>query len=278
MLQKSYNNTPSLYLIPTPIGNLKDVTTRSIEILQSVDAIFAEDTRITLELLNALGIKNKVYTCQKFTEAKSSNQIIELLKQGKNIGLVTDRGTPLISDPGALVVKNITEAGFNCISLPGACAFVPALNMSGLDQDKFLFYGFLNSKDSQAEKELEQIRDINFTTILYEAPHRLYKTLQNIYKILGNRRISISREITKLHEEVFRGTVEEALEIYKDVKGEIVIVIDKTEKEIDYNAKLKEVEELIELGLKPNNALKYISKKYDISKNILYELLEEKKK
>lgn len=278
MLQKSYNGTPSLYLIPTPIGNLNDITKRSVELLQAVDAIFAEDTRVTLELLNALGIKNKIYTCQKFTEAKSSNQIIDLLKQGKNVGLVTDRGTPLISDPGAVVVKNVSEAGFNCISLPGACALIPALNMSGLNQDKFLFYGFLNSKDSQATKELEQIRDINFTTVLYEAPHRLYKTLQNINKILGNRQISISREITKVHEEVFRGTVEEALNIYKETKGEIVIVISKTENEVDYNSKLKEVEELIQLGLKTNDALKYISKKYNISKNIMYELLEEKKK
>ena len=278
MLQKSYNGTPSLYLIPTPIGNLNDITKRSVELLQTVDAIFAEDTRVTLELLNALGIKNKIYTCQKFTEAKSSNQIIDLLKQGKNVGLVTDRGTPLISDPGAVVVKNVSEAGFNCISLPGACALIPALNMSGLNQDKFLFYGFLNSKDSQATKELEQIRDINFTTVLYEAPHRLYKTLQNINKILGNRQISISREITKVHEEVFRGTVEEALNIYKETKGEIVIVISKTENEVDYNSKLKEVEELIQLGLKTNDALKYISKKYNISKNIMYELLEEKKK
>ena len=167
MLQKSYDGSPSLYLIPTPIGNLKDITKRSIELLEFVDAIFAEDTRITLELLNSLGIKNKVYTCQKFTEAKSTNQIIEMLKEGKNVGLVTDRGTPLISDPGSLVVKNIIDAGYNVISIPGACAFIPAINMSGLDQDKFLFYGFLNSKESKEIKELEQIGNINFTTILY---------------------------------------------------------------------------------------------------------------
>ena len=278
MLQKSYDNSPSLYIVPTPIGNLKDMTTRALEILENVDAVFAEDTRVTTELLNAFGIKNKVYSCHKFSEAKATNQVLNYLKEGKNLAMVTDRGTPLISDPGSLVVKNVIDAGFNIIALPGACAFVPALNMSGLDQDKFLFYGFLSNKEGECLKELESIKDINFTTILYEAPHRLLKTLQNIYKILGNRRISISREITKLYEEVFRGDVLTAIETYKDVKGEIVIVIDKSEKEVDYDYLLKDVSELIGLGLKANDAIKYVAKKNDASKNILYNIYEESKK
>ena len=278
MIQKSYDNKPSLYLVPTPIGNLKDMTTRALETLTSVEAIFAEDTRITNELLNAFNIKNKVYVCQKFTEAKSSQQILKFLDESKNVALVTDRGTPLISDPGSKVVQNIIDKGYNVIALPGACAFIPALNMSGLDQDKFLFYGFLSSKESESIKELENIKNINYTIILYEAPHRLYKTLQSIHKILGNRSISISREITKIHEEVFRGTVEEALEIYKEVKGEIVIVIEKSENELEYDSLLNEVIELIDLGLKPNDAIKYISKKYDASRNILYNMYEEKKR
>lgn len=278
MLQKSYDNSPSLYIVPTPIGNLKDMTTRALEILENVDAVFAEDTRVTTELLNAFGIKNKVYSCHKFSEAKATNQVLNYLKEGKNLAMVTDRGTPLISDPGSLVVKNVIDAGFNIIALPGACAFVPALNMSGLDQDKFLFYGFLSNKEGESLKELESIKNINFTTILYEAPHRLLKTLQNIYKILGNRQISISREITKLYEEVFRGDVLTAIETYKDVKGEIVIVIDKSEKEVDYDYLLKDVSELIGLGLKANDAIKYVAKKNDASKNILYNLYEESKK
>ena len=278
MLQKSYDNSPSLYIVPTPIGNLKDMTTRALEILENVDAVFAEDTRVTTELLNAFGIKNKVYSCHKFSEAKATNQVLNYLKEGKNLAMVTDRGTPLISDPGSLVVKNVIDAGFNIIALPGACAFVPALNMSGLDHDKFLFYGFLSNKEGECLKELESIKDINFTTILYEAPHRLLKTLQNIYKILGNRRISISREITKLYEEVFRGDVLTAIETYKDVKGEIVIVIDKSEKEVDYDYLLKDVSELIGLGLKANDAIKYVAKKNDASKNILYNIYEESKK
>ncbi len=278
MLQKSYDNSPSLYLVPTPIGNLNDITVRAKEILSSVSAVFAEDTRVTTELLNALGIKNKVFMCHKFTEAKSSGQIINMLKEGKNVALVTDRGTPLISDPGALVVKNIVKEGFNVVALPGACAFIPALNMSGFDQDKFIFYGFLDQKESKALSELSLIKTFNYTTILYESPHRLNKTLRNMLKILGNKNISISREITKLHEEVFRGTIEEAIETYKDVKGEIVIVIEKNDEEIDYDVLLDEVLELVSLGLKQNDALKFVSKKYNASKNMLYNMLEEKKK
>ena len=278
MLQKSYDNSPTLYLVPTPIGNLGDITLRAKEILSSVNGIFAEDTRQTTELLNALGIKNKVFTCHKFTEAKSSIQIIDMLKEGKNLALVTDRGTPLISDPGSLVVQNIIKEGFNVVALPGACAFVPALNVSGLDQDKFIFYGFLDQKESKAISELEYIKTLPYTTILYEAPHRINKTLQNMLKIMGNKTISISREISKIHEEVFRGTIEEATKVYTEPRGEFVIVIEKSSEELDYDSLLSEALELIDLGVKPNDSLKYISKKYNASKNLLYNMLEERKK
>ena len=278
MLQKSYDNSPTLYIVPTPIGNLKDITLRALDILGEVDGVFAEDTRQTSELLNSLGIKNKVYTCHKFTEAKSSIQILDMLREGKNLALVTDRGTPLISDPGSVVVQNIIKEGFNVVALPGACAFVPAINMSGLDQDKFIFYGFLDQKESKATSELEKIKSFEYTTILYEAPHRLSKTLLNMLNVLGDRKISICREISKMYEEVFRGTISEAIDEYKEVKGEIVIVIEKNSTEVDYDFLLSEVDELISLGLKPSDALKYISKKYDASKNVLYNMLEERKK
>ena len=277
MIQKSYNGEASLYIVPTPIGNLNDITKRAIDILTKVDAIFAEDTRVTLELLNALSIKNKLFACHKFTEAKVTDKLLGFLKDGKNIALVTDRGTPLISDPGSLVVQNIIKEGINVIALPGACAFIPALNMSGLDQDRFIFYGFLSSKDNQCIKELEKLKELNFTIIFYEAPHRLCKTLQNMLKVLGNRNISISREISKIHEEIYRGDIKTALSIYKDVKGEIVIVVEKNNDELDYESLLTEVIELISLGLKSNESLKYIAKKYSASKNILYNMLEERK-
>lgn len=279
MIQKSYeNDKASCYIVPTPIGNMKDMTERGKDVLKMVDAIFAEDTRVTQVLLNLLGIKKKLYQSQKFNEAQASLTALKYLKEGKNIAIVTDRGTPLISDPGSLVVDNIIKSGFNVIALPGACAFVPALNMSNINQERFLFYGFLSSKESQAVKELEELKNINFTIVLYEAPHRLYKTLQNIEKILGNIQISISREITKIHEEVFRGSVSEALEIYKEVKGEIVIVIDNNKNEVDYEVSFKEVMDLIKLGVKPNDAVKYVSKKNEVSRNILYSMYEEGKK
>lgn len=279
MIQKSYDKEISnCYIVPTPIGNMKDMTFRSVEVLKQVDAVFAEDTRVTGVLLNNLDIKKKIYQNQKFNEAKASGVAVELLKEGKNIAVVTDRGTPLISDPGNVLVSEVIKNGFNVIALPGACAFVPALNMSNINQEKFLFYGFLSSKEGQAIHELEKLKSINFTIVLYEAPHRLYKTLQNIEKILGNIQISISREITKLHEEVFRGSVSEALEIYKEVKGEIVIVIDNNKNEVDYEVSFKEVMDLIKLGVKPNDAVKYVSKKNEVSRNILYSMYEEGKK
>lgn len=279
MVQKSYSdNKNTLYIIPTPIGNIDDITFRALKLLKEVDVIFAEDTRTTNLLLSKFEIKNKVKTCQKFTEISSSKEIIEYLKSGMNVALVSDRGTPLISDPGYLVTKEVIKAGFNVVALPGACAFIPALNMSGINAEKFLFYGFLSNKNGEQEKELEMLKNINFTIVLYEAPHRLDKTLQNILKIMGNRSISISREITKIYEEVFRGTVTEALEFYKEVKGEIVIVIDKIAKTVDYESYLKDVNELVSLGLSSKDAIKYIVKKYNISKNILYNMYEETKK
>lgn len=279
MIQRSYDGDKSnCYIIPTPIGNMEDITLRAIRLLGEVDAIFAEDTRVTQNLLNNLKIKNKVYQCQKFNEVKASKLMIKFLSEGKNIGIVTDRGTPLISDPGQTALKNVINEGFNVIALPGASALLPALNMSNLDQEKFLFYGFLDSKESALVKELESIKDLKFTIVLYEAPHRLYKTLQNILKILGNRQISISREITKLHEEVFRGSVKDAIDNYNsDVKGEIVIVIEKGD-DINsiYDAYL-ECSLLVSLGMPSKNAIKYVAKELNVSKNELYDMYEVKK-
>ena len=279
MIQKSYEKeTGNLYVVPTPIGNLKDITFRAVEILEKVDAIFAEDTRVTMQLLNSLNIKNKVYQCQKFNEIRATKSVLSMLSLGKNVAIVTDRGTPLISDPGSLVVDSVIKEGYNVIALPGACAILPALNMSGISSMRFFFYGFLSSKDSQAIRELEMLKSIKFTIILYEAPHRLIKTLQNIYKVLGNRNISISREISKLHEEVFRGKVEEALNYYVEVKGEFVIVIDSIKEEINYNDMLEEVYKRIDNGSSSKDAIKDVSKEFDVSKNILYNMYEEHRK
>lgn len=279
MVQKSYDReNRNLYIVPTPIGNLKDITYRAVEILSSVDAIFAEDTRVTIQLLNALNIKNKVYPCHKFNEVKVSDSVLNLLSQNKNLALVTDRGTPLISDPGSVVVSNVIKEGYNVIALPGASALLPALNMSNISSERFLFYGFLSSKESEAINELKMLSDINFTIVLYEAPHRLYKTLQKISQTLGNRAISISREISKLHEEVFRGTVNEALEFYTEARGEFVIVIEAGSNEIDIEKVYEEVINLINLGVAPKEAIKKLAKDNNVSRNLLYNMYEERKK
>ncbi len=279
MIQKSYDSEISnLYLVPTPIGNLKDITYRAVDVLTMVDAIFAEDTRVTINLLNNLNIKNKVFPCHKFNEAQASKSILKLLSQGKNVAIVTDRGTPLISDPGSLVVSEAIKSGYNVIALPGASALLPALNMSNISSEKFLFYGFLNSKESASVKELTLLSKLNFTIVLYESPHRLNKTLQNIYKIMGDRQISISREISKLHEEVFRSSALEATKLYEEPKGEFVIVITKNEEEVNYDELLLEVVDLIKTGISSKDAIKEIAKKYDVSKNILYNMYEERRK
>lgn len=282
MIQKSYEKSENgnLYIIPTPIGNMEDITLRALKILKEVDAILAEDTRVTGILLSKYEIKNKLISCHKFNENKIKSKIISELKSGKNYAMVTDRGTPLISDPGSIIVKYAIENNINVIALPGPSALLPALNMSGLDSDKFLFYGFLSNKSGESKKELETLREVKFTIILYESPHRISKTLQNMRQILGNRRIIISREITKLHEEVFRGTIEEAIIEYSDIPGEIVIIIEKNTDKVEINPKdlLKEIDILVKEGKTNKEAVKIIALKFNISKNMLYNMYEREKK
>ena len=281
MIQESYKDSEkgTLYIVPTPIGNKDDITLRAIEILKKVDFICAEDTRTSSILLNMFNISKPLKACHIFNESKIKNKIVKELEIGKNVALISDQGTPLLSDPGYELVCEVIKNDLNVVSLPGPSALLPALNMSGIEANKFLFYGFLNSKTSVAKKELESLKSIEFTLVFYEAPHRLQSTLKLMQEIFGNRKISISREISKLHEEIFRGTVEDAIEFYKDSKGEIVIVVEKCKKEsVDINDLLKEVKNETKKGLSNKDAVKLISKKYGVSKNLLYNKNEEKRK
>ena len=187
MRQISYDDSPSLYLIPTPIGNMEDITYRSLNTLKMVDIILCEDTRESIKLLKYYDINKKLVACHEFNESNIKEYVLNELKNGKNIGLITDQGTPIISDPGYIVSRFIIEQGYNVISLPGATAFVPALTSSGLEPSPFLFYGFLNSKQSKMKEELNILKDYPFTFILYEAPHRLNNTLKVMLDILGDR-------------------------------------------------------------------------------------------
>ena len=278
MIQKSYENSEygKLYLIPTPIGNLDDITLRAIKTLEMVDIVYAEDTRETLNLLKYLKINKKVESCHKYTEMKHKDKIVQILKSGKNIGYVTDRGTPLISDPGNVIVNESIKQNITVIALPGPNALLPAINMSGLSNERFLFYGFLNSKQSLAKKELIDLKDIKQTIIFYESPHRITDTLSQILDVFGNRNIVIVREISKLHEEVIRDNIENILKISDTLKGEMVIIVEGNTKEetleVNYT---EEIDKLLTQGYSKRDAIREIADKYNISKNKLYNEFKE---
>ncbi|MDD4718230.1 MAG: 16S rRNA (cytidine(1402)-2'-O)-methyltransferase [Bacilli bacterium] len=272
MSQKSYNDTASLYLIPTPIGNLDDITLRTIKILESVNVIFAEDTRVTGNLLKHLNIKKKLISNHNFNETKNNDKLLNYLQKGYNVGLVSDRGTPVISDPGYELVKLVIDNNFNVIALPGPTALIPALIVSGIEPSPFLFYGFLNNKEEKRKKELEKLKCLEYTIIFYESPHRIVKTLTNMLEIFGNRRISISREISKKFEEVYRSNIKTLLHEVNDIKGELVITVEKnkTEKNYDNISVIEHVNLYIKEGLDVNNSIKRTSQDRQISKNEVY--------
>lgn len=272
MSQKSYDNSPTLYLIPTPIGNLDDITLRAVDILKKVKVIFCEDTRITRQLLNHLGINKKLIASHKFNEETNGDKLLKYLESG-DVGLVTDRGTPIISDPGYELVKIAIANNYNVVSLPGPTAFVPALTVSGLSPQPFLFYGFLNNKDSKRKKELEELKDYPFTIIFYEAPHRILDTLECMEKILGNRNICISREISKKFEEVYRGKISDIKSLMTDIKGELVIVVEGSNQEKSYDnlSIIEHVNLYIMNGYDKKEAMKLVSKDRGISKSNVYK-------
>lgn len=272
MSQKSYNNSASLYLVPTPIGNLDDITLRSINVLKNADVIFSEDTRETKKLLNELDINKKLISCHKFNEDKVYEKVLEYLKDGNMVVLVSDRGTPAISDPGYVAAYHAIKEGYNVIGLPGATAFVPALIMSGINPNKFLFYGFLDSKKSQKKKELEELKSIKYTIIFYESPYRVIETLLLIKEIMGNRNISVSREISKKYEEIYRGTIDDVLSELVEPKGEFVIIVEgnKEEKSYDNIDILSHVKALVLDGISEKEAIKTVAKLHNLEKNEVY--------
>ncbi len=278
MIQKSYekNKFGNLYLVPTPIGNLEDITFRALNILKEVDIVYAEDTRETYNLLKYYKIDKRIESCHKYTEMKHKDKIVNILKNGKNIAYVTDRGTPLISDPGNIIVDECIKNDINVISLPGPNALLPALNMSGISNEKFLFFGFLNNKKELARKQLIQLKSINVPIIFYESPYRLKNTVQLLYDVLGNRKAAIIREISKIHEEVIRGSLLELLDMCDNIKGEIVIIVEGNKEiktiNIDYK---KLVDEYVKNGMSTRDAVKKISLEYNINKNKVYNEVKE---
>lgn len=267
------NNKPTLYLIPTPLGNLDDITIRALKTLELVDVILCEDTRETGKLLSKYHIKNKLVSCHEYNEEKMTKKVLGFLESGMNIGLVTDQGTPLISDPGYKIVEFVAQNAYNIVSLPGPTAFVPALTMSALPPQPFLFYGFLNAKEGKQKNELEILKNYPFTIIFYEAPHRLLKTLNNMLNILGDRKICVVKEISKKFETSYRGTITEILSKIVEPKGEFVIIVSGNQQKQEFNE--LSVEEHVHLymedGLSTNEAIKKVAQERNISKSVIYK-------
>lgn len=273
MSQKSYDDSASLYLIPTPIGNLDDITVRALKTLETVDFVLCEDTRETGKLLSKYNIKKKLVSCHEYNEEKIRNYVVDELNKGMNIGLVTDQGTPIISDPGYIIVKEVIRNGFNVVSLPGATAFVPALTMAGIDPSPFLFYGFLNAKNSKKKKELQSLKNLKYTMIFYEAPHRLKDTLEAMLDIFGDRSISISREISKIHEEVLRDKISNLVNVADTLKGEFVLIVEGNHEAIDYShmSIVAHVRLYVEDGMSEKDAIKLVAKERQVAKSIVYK-------
>ena len=218
--------TGILYVVATPIGNLEDITLRAIRILKEADLIAAEDTRHTLKLLNHLEISKPLISYHRHNEETKSDVLIEKLEEGKNIALVSDAGTPGICDPGEEVIKKCIDRGIQVVPIPGACAMINSLICSGIDTKEFTFLGFLPLNKKSRKSKLEEIRNSNKTIIIYEAPHKIETTLKDLRDILEDRKVVLAREITKIHEEFIRTDIQNLIEISKDIKGEIVLIIE----------------------------------------------------
>ncbi len=279
--------TGTLYLCATPIGNLKDMTPRVIETLQAVDIIAAEDTRNSLKLLNHFAIKTSMTSYHEYNKIEKADYLVEQLIQGKNIALITDAGTPAVSDPGEILVQKCMEAGIAVTSLPGASACITALTLSGLGTRRFCFEGFLPSDKKEKAEILEELREETRTIILYEAPHRLVKTLREIYDTVGERKITLCRELTKKFETILPTTLEGALAYYEEEepRGEYVLVLEgRSRLAIKEEERLAFQEMTVEEhmayyekeGMDKKSAMKQVAKDRGVTKREIYQYFLQK--
>lgn len=272
-------NSGVLYLCPTPIGNLEDITLRVLKTLKEVDIIAAEDTRQTLKLLNHFDIKKPLTSYHEHNKRTKGAKLIEELKKGKSIALVTDAGTPAISDPGEDLVKLCIEEGIKVVPLPGPTAAITALVASGLDTSSFVFEGFLPTKNKEREERLNRISKEERTIILYEAPHRLKETLRELKSYVAERKIVIARELTKIHEEFIRGTIDEVLtKLGDEIKGEIVLIIEGAQKQQVEEKPEILIQKYLEEGMDKKEAIKRVAKELGIPKSQVYKLIIGKNK
>lgn len=271
-----------IYLVATPIGNLEDITIRALNTLKEADIIAAEDTRHTLRLLNHFEIKKPLFSYHEHNQRESGEKLIQMALEGKSIALVTDAGTPGISDPGEGIVKLAIENGIQVFLIPGAAALIYGLVVSGLSTSKFVFEGFLPTDNKSRRERFKSLENEERTIIFYEAPHKLQRTLEDLYETFGNRKIALCRELTKKHEEIIRCTLPEAVENFKDKKplGEFVLVMEGKNRQEAEKERLEQLEELpieqhikmlMENGLTKKDAIKEVAKERKLPKAEVYK-------
>ena len=267
---------PILYLIATPIGNLKEMSPRALEIISEMDIIAAEDTRNAFSLLANYGIKKELFSLREHNEIEASQHLIEKIKNGKKVAYMSDAGYPGISDPGYLLVKEMIKNEINVSTISGSCAFINALVASGLDTKHFYFYGFLPAKENEAKEEILSLKNRKDTLVFYEAPHRITKTLNLLRDGLGNRKVCLARELTKLNEEYIRGELNELVSLDEStIKGEMVLIVEgnKQENDVDDEKIVARVTYFVKLGLSQKDAINVVSEEFGVNKNYVKKLV-----
>jgi 16S rRNA (cytidine1402-2'-O)-methyltransferase len=271
----------ALYLVSTPIGNLSDMTRRAVDVIRGADIVFAEDTRRTGVLLRHYGVEARLISAHEHNEAARARLVVELLQEGKKVAMVSDAGTPLLSDPGARVVRSALEAGFEVIPVPGPSALLAALVASGLPADRFTFYGFLPRKGGSRHALLEEIGRSRHTSVIYESPQRLHDLLADLAAAAGGeRRVAVARELTKMHEEIVRLPLSEAVEAYEErsVRGEVVVVLEGAPhdagEEEDEGAARTLAEALLAQGVAPSAVARELRERLSMNRNEAYDLVQ----
>ncbi len=276
---KSFNNGPLLYLVATPIGNLKEISRRALEVFEDADIIAAEDTRNTYSLLANYGIKKELFSLREHNEVEASNHLIKLIKDGKKIVYVSDAGYPGISDPGYLLVKAAIKEGINVSIISGSSAFINALVASGLPTEHFYFYGFLSKKGNEAKEALNQLVKREETLIFYESPHHIKKTLELMLEVFGNRDAVIARELTKLNEEFIRGSLEELVSINEEtLKGEMVILIkgkEASNEEVSDEDIKEKLQYYLDYKVDKKTAIELVKNDLKVEKKRVYKIATE---
>ena len=275
---------PSLYLVSTPIGNLGDITYRAVETLRSADVVLAEDTRRTSVLLRHYDISARLISAHEHNEAARAGTVVEMLREGKDVALVSDAGTPLLSDPGARIVREVIGAGFDVVPIPGASALLAAVVASGIAAERFTFYGFIPRKGGKRTDLLEEIAALPYASILYESPNRVADLMRDLRDVAGEERcVAVARELTKMHEEFFRGTIAEAIARFEqvDVRGEIVVVVEGKPGDAEAEAAADELagaamaQALLAQGLAPSAVARELRQRLRISRNQAYQMVQE---